>query len=245
MKRTTSSGHLARLDKLESMLKSEDFLTVRALSHALHVSTRTLYRDINILRDRGLPIDADKGKGGGVRLHRSWGVGKLSLTEEESVDLLLSLAMSDRLNSPLFLESLQSIKYKLLALLSTDQKRKIESLRSRVLIGSSASPSVHASYEQSDVPICSALKQAFISKLCLEVSYEDENKRETHRVIEPHYLYFNTPVWYIFAWDHLRMDFRVFRVDRIKRSFALSARFELRPKQEFEHLIETDSPISL
>ena len=87
MQRANINSHLERLDVLASLLKSDDFLTVRELAKALEVSPRTLYRDINILRDRGLPIDADKGKGGGVRLHRSWGVGKINLTNNEIVDL--------------------------------------------------------------------------------------------------------------------------------------------------------------
>lgn len=52
MQRANTNNHMARLDTLASMLKSEDFLTVRELSEALSVSPRTLYRDINILRER-------------------------------------------------------------------------------------------------------------------------------------------------------------------------------------------------
>ena len=245
MQRANINSHLERLDVLASLLKSDDFLTVRELAKALEVSPRTLYRDINILRDRGLPIDADKGKGGGVRLHRSWGVGKINLTNNEIVDLLISIAVSEKMNSPLFMRDLRSIRYKLLALLAPEQKIKLESLRNRVLIGSSASPTVHSSYEQSEVSDCMELNAAFVFQKQLSMSYCDEKGNVTNRTIEPHYLYFNYPVWYVFAWDHRRLDYRTFRVDRILESQMLEQQFQVRAFDEFSHLIDTDNPIVL
>lgn len=245
MQRTNISSHLERQDQLASMLKSDDFLTVKDLATALNVSPRTLYRDINLLRDRGLPIDADKGKGGGVRLHRNWGLGKINLTDSETVDLLISIAVSEKMNSPLFMKNLKSIRYKLLALLAPEQKIKLESIRSRILIGHSASPSVHSSYEQSEISDCMELNSAFLFQKQLSMSYCDEKQNVTNRKIEPHYLYFNYPVWYIFAWDHQRTDYRTFRVDRILESHVLEHQFKIRPFDEFSHLIETDNPIIL
>ncbi|ALO43920.1 helix-turn-helix transcriptional regulator [Pseudoalteromonas phenolica] len=245
MKRAKTQSHLERLDKLASMLKSEDFLTTKDLSDALNVSTRTLFRDLNILKARGMPIDTDKGRGGGVRLHRQWGLGKINLTTSETIDLLISIAICEKMNSPLFMKSLNSIRYKLLALLSPDQKANIKALRNRVLIGSSASPQVHASYEQSQFPECHALSAAFLYQQPINISYIDEKKTVTERLIEPHYLYFNYPVWYVFAWDHLRQDYRTFRIDRIQDSNVIEETFVLRPFTEFSHLIATDSPILL
>ncbi|BBN83216.1 hypothetical protein PA25_32010 [Pseudoalteromonas sp. A25] len=245
MKRANTNNHLARLDLLASMLKSDDFLTAKDLSQALKVSQRTLFRDLNILRERGLPIDADKGRGGGVRLHRSWGLGKINLTDSETIDLLISIAICEKMNSPLFMKSLNSIRYKLLALLSPEQKEKIRSLRNRVLIGSSASPQVHSSYEQSEFPDCGEVNAAFVYQNLLSISYSDERRNESKRIIEPHYLYFNYPVWYIFAWDHLRDDYRTFRIDRIQQSQVLEEQFILKSYEEFSHLIATDTPTML
>lgn len=234
---------MARLDTLAGMLKSDDFLTASDLAKELGISNRTLYRDLNILRERGLPIDADKGRGGGVRLHRSWGLGKLKLTDQETVDLLISLAVSEKMNSPLFMDSLQSIRYKLMALLSPNQKYKIDNLRGRILIGSSASPLVLSSYERSPSMEASELSSAFLYQKQLTITYGDENKTITKRRIEPHYLYLNYPVWYILAWDCMRVDFRTFRCDRIMKSHVIEQQFKVRPFEDFSHMIETDNPV--
>ena len=245
MKRTNTNNHMARLDLLASMLKSEDLLIVNDLAKELGVSTRTLYRDINLLRERGLPIDADRGRGGGVRLHRSWGLGKLNVTDQETVDLLISLAVSEKMNSPLFMNSLASIRFKLMALLSSDQKLKIKALRRRIRIGSSASPLVLSSYEIAAYKYQSELRTAFLLQKQLLISYIDENKIRSERLIEPHYLYLNYPVWYVLSWDHLRDDFRTFRCDRIINSHITEREFKVRPFENFTHMIKTDCPITL
>jgi predicted DNA-binding transcriptional regulator YafY len=243
MQRTNTNNHMQRLDTLVGMLKSDDFLTVKDLANSLGASTRTIYRDINILRDRGLPIDADKGRGGGVRLHRKWGLGRLSLTDHETIDLLISLAISEKMHSPLFMENLKPIRYKLMALLSPDQKLKVENLRERILIGSSASPIVLSSYELSPRQQASELCAAFLFQQQLSINYSDESNKITKRTIEPHYLYLNYPVWYILAWDHLRSGFRTFRCDRILTPLLLEKSFKVRPFTDFTHMIKTDNPI--
>ena len=224
------------------MLKSDDLHTVADIANTLGVSKRTLYRDINILRERGLPIDADKGRGGGIRLHRSWGIGKIQLTDIEAIELLISIAIAEKMNSPLFQGNLTSIRYKLTALLSQTQKLKIGQLRNRILIGSSASPQVLSSFELSLKKGAADLNISFLYKKRLDIEYIDEKSQATNRVIEPHYLYFNYPVWYVFAWDHLRGDYRVFRCDRINKSTSINDSFNLRPFDEFTHLLRTDSP---
>lgn len=245
MKKTNTHSHLSRLDKLTSLLKSDDFLTAKDLSKALGISTRTLYRDINLLRERGLPIDADKGRGGGIKLHQNWGIGRLNLSNSETVDLLISLAIAQKMNSSLFMENLKSIHYKLLALLSPKQKLKINKLRERIRIGTSASPLVLESFELSEKQETKSLSTAFIYQKKLHIKYEDENKIVSTRQIEPHYLYLNYPVWYIFAWDHLRNDFRTFRCDRILNSRIEEGSFKLRHFDDFLHMLRTDLPVTL
>jgi len=91
MPRAATLPRLERLDLLASRLKSGEPITVAEIADEFGVSTRTLFRDVDILRQRGLPIEADRGRGGGIRLHRHWGVGRLALSYREAVELLVSL----------------------------------------------------------------------------------------------------------------------------------------------------------
>lgn len=240
MSRSDTNKRLARLDTLSSMLKSDEFHTVGDLANELGISKRTLHRDIEILRDRGLPIQTDRGRGGGTKLHRSWGVGRLTISDQELIDLLISLSIAEKMNSQIFMAQLKSIRHKVMALLAPSQKLKIKQLKERILIGGWASPLVLSSFEQSTQEPISDLNRAFYLKRVLSINYIDGSQNITEREIEPHYLYLNYPVWYVLAWDHLRADVRTFRCDRIQRSNIAEADFHIRPFKDFAHLISKD-----
>ncbi len=76
MKRASTTSRLQRLELLKSRLKSGDPMTVASLADELGVSVRTLNRDIDILREQGVPIEADRGRGGGIRMHWEWNIGR-------------------------------------------------------------------------------------------------------------------------------------------------------------------------
>ena len=128
MNRASTIGRLQRLELVTARLKSDDSLVVADLAREFGVSVRTLTRDIQILRDQGLPVDADRGRGGGVRLHWSSGIGRLSLSYAEAVDLLVSLAVAEQMKSPLLMANLGSVRRKLMASFAPSMRRKIKSL---------------------------------------------------------------------------------------------------------------------
>ncbi|WP_366524121.1 HTH domain-containing protein, partial [uncultured Hyphomonas sp.] len=113
MVRTNATNRLRRLELLAVHLKQYAHCTVKDLAHQHGVSERTITRDLSLMRDQGMQIDADRGRGGGVRLNREWGVGRINLTYIEAVDLLISIAVAERMNSPMFLANLDSVRRQL------------------------------------------------------------------------------------------------------------------------------------
>jgi len=146
MAKGAASDRLERLERLKGLLKAGDSLTVKELARELDISVRSLSRDIELLRSSGVPIDADRGRGGGVRLQRQWSFGRLHLDLEEGIDLLLSIAVAERLNSPLLLKRLHSIRQKLATSFPEAQQSRIKMLRNRILIGPPASEQVMKTY---------------------------------------------------------------------------------------------------
>ncbi len=238
MTRTSAQERLARLEQLTALLKERERFIVKDLAAEMGVSTRTLFRDLDVLRERGLPIESDRGRGGGIRLHRHWGVGRVELSFAEAVDLLISLAIAEKVETPLFLTSLQSVRRKITASFSPNLRAKVAKLRSRVLIGAPASPMVTGAFTAPSREPFRALHQAFLEMTAVRISYTDEAGTKTRRTIEAHYLYFNFPVWYVLAWDHLRRDTRCFRIDRVGSAMALDEEFTLRSRKEFQAMME-------
>jgi len=63
-------SRVIRLDALKALLADSDATTAGDLASELGVSVRTVQRDLASLRELGMPIEADRGRGGGIRLER-------------------------------------------------------------------------------------------------------------------------------------------------------------------------------
>ncbi len=238
MVRTNSNGRLRRLELLAVQLKQEGLCTVKDLAHQHGVSERTIARDLLLMREQGLPIDADRGRGGGVRLDRNWGVGRMNLAYSEAVDLLISIAVAEQMNSPMFLASLDSVRRQLVASFSPEKHHKVNRLKSRILIGVTASTYVQANVTAPPKRVVQVLHQAFIEQGTLAIRYQKEGGVTSERQIEPHYLLLNYPVWYVIAFDHLRDAPRTFRCDRILTTKMTGTHFRLLPKEEFQQTLD-------
>ena len=234
MKRTNAIGRLIRLEQLAVQLKQEEHCTVEDLALHHGVSTRTIARDLALMRERGMQIGADRGRGGGVRLDRNWGVGRINLSYPEAVDLLISIAVAEQMNSPMFLASLDSVRRQLVASFSPDKRSKVNRLKSRIMIGVTASTFVQASLNTPPRRVVQSLHQAFIDRETLEIRYRREDGKSSVRQIEPHYLLLKYPVWYVVGIDHLRKGPRTFRCDRLLAAERTGAHFNVLPKEVFQ-----------
>lgn len=226
-----------RLQDLRDRLNTGDYFTIAQLAEELDVSSRTINRDLQLLREQGLPIEADRGRGGGVQLQNNWNVGRVNLSFHEAVDLLISLAVAEHMASPIFMGHVNSIRRKISASFHKDMRPKIRQLRKRILVTSPASTQITDGYQNAHCADISVVHQAFLEKKCLEISYIDTKGNQTKRLIEPHYLVLRFPIWYILAWDQLRDDVRSFRFDRIEGA-AVKEDFKLRQSSDFDRILE-------
>lgn len=238
MTRATTLSRLERLDRLTGRLKADGPLVLKDIAAEFGVSQRTLSRDIHILRERGLPVEADRGRGGGVRLHWSWGVGRLTLSHREAVDLLVSLAVAEQMKSPILMANLAPIRRKLVASFSRDDRARIKRLRSRILVGQSASVVVLSAFAPPPGGVVERLHEAFLMTRRARIRYRDGSGALTERTVEPHYLLLNYPVWYALCWDHLRNEVRTFRCDRLLQVQPGEETFALLPVVAFQAAIE-------
>ena len=55
-----ASSRLERLEELKGLLKAREHVTTADLAADLGVSLRTLRRDLDLLRDAGIPIESDR-----------------------------------------------------------------------------------------------------------------------------------------------------------------------------------------
>jgi predicted DNA-binding transcriptional regulator YafY len=245
MTRTNTNDRIRRMELLAVQLKQDTHNTVKDLATQLGVSIRTITRDLSLMRESGMQIDADRGRGGGVRLDHNWGVGRLNLSYPESVDLLISIAVAEQMNSPMFLANLGAVRHQLVASFSPKKRASVNRIKSRILIGITASTYVQASAKTAPNHVIQTLHQAFLDQEKIEIKYRREDGKTSTRQIAPHYLLLKYPIWYVVAYDDLRAAPRTFRCDRIRQASKTGTHFSLMPKDAFgSSLINDDLSIN-
>lgn len=205
-----------RLDLLTRVLGDRPGMTVGQLARELGVSARSVFRDIDHLRERGYPIEADRGRGGGVRLHASWGLGKVLLFSEEALCTLLSLAISEKLSFPMFSTDVARARRKIVDAFFPSERKKIAPLRERIFVGRPASVGVRSSYVLPDAAPMRRLQVAFVREATVCADYVKENGEASTRRVEPHAMLIAFPAWYLLRFDHFRGEPRMFRFDRFR-----------------------------
>lgn len=227
-----------RLDLLGRVLRDRPGITAAELARELGVTERSVFRDIEQLRDRGYPIDASRGRGGGLRLHGSWGLGRVLLSSEEALCALLSLAVSEKLGFPMFASHVTPARRKIVDAFPVTERRRIAPLRERVFIGQPASAQVRASYGVPPRASMQRLQAAFVETHVVTAEYVREDGTRSRRRLEPHAMVINWPAWYLLAHDVAKDSARTFRFDRILGVEVHEETFSPRPRDVARELLD-------
>lgn len=245
MPKNKTLSHIERLELLTSRLRVDEPIILRNVATELGVSMSTINRDVRILRERGIPIETDRGRGGGIRVNSAWGVGRIALTFQEAVDLLVSIAAIEKMELPMMFATARVIKTKLISSFSKSDQAKISELASRIRVGPTSSPQVISTYRPKASKITRGIQESFLLMHSAKISYRGSDGNATTRIVEPHYMVLNHPVWYILCWDHLREDVRTFRCDRLESISIQDQAFGLRPWRDFQKAMRGNALVSL
>lgn len=111
---------MQRFDRILGILlflRSKQSLSAAELAHQFEVSTRTIYRDLETLSALGVPLYAERGRQGGVRLLPGYFLPPLMFTQTEAIALLLGFTLQRSLCATPFLTEIAMAEKKLLAAL--------------------------------------------------------------------------------------------------------------------------------
>lgn len=81
----------SRLFKIVYYLIDKEQSTAPELAEKFEVSVRTIYRDIDVLSEAGIPIYTETGRNGGIHLMNNFVLDKAVLSEKEKQEVLIAL----------------------------------------------------------------------------------------------------------------------------------------------------------
>ena len=83
--------HTDQLFELVYILLEKKKVTAGEMARHFGVSARTVYRWVEALSMADVPVYAEKGKGGGIRISENYAIDKAVLTEREKLDVLAGI----------------------------------------------------------------------------------------------------------------------------------------------------------
>ncbi len=202
-------------ERILALLADGQVWTGPALAAQAGVSLRTVRRAVATLRESGVAIDTDVGRGGGMRLGARSALPRLRLSHREALGLLFALAVAESLGLPLLGSGIAGLRTRLSATFAPPERAEVHRLRRRILIGQPASEAVRRSWHEPEAAQTRRLQEAFIASRVLRFRYQARDQRVSWRCVEPQYLLLNHPAWYLLALDRDAAEGRTFRLDGI------------------------------
>lgn len=223
-----------RLDRLTSILiqlQSKRLITAREISERFEVTNRTIYRDIHTLRLAGVPIGEEEGKG--YFLVEGYRLPPVMFTMEEARALVTTSKILNYHAEDSLKQNYESALFKIKAVLSLNDKDKLEFLNSRI--------GFHKPWAPASL-FLDRIQHAITESEKLQIKYQSrEAEQITERIIQPHAVYFSGAVWTTIAFCELRQEIREFRLDRIKELNILQTHFKPDKSFSIEHYLEERS----
>ena len=207
---------LSRLTAILTQLQTKRLVTATALASKFSVSVRTIYRDIRVLEQAGVPIITEEGKG--YLLMEGYTIPPLMFTEAQANALIIAEQLVLKNKDTSFIRDYSAAIEKIKAVLRYSQKDKANLLSERTQFEQIKSLERNSSN-------LSDLQFALTNFLQTKIDYINAEGKTTTRIIEPFAL-LSTENWLLLAKCRLRKEFRYFRLDRIKKLQLLTEKFE-------------------
>ncbi|MEO1694305.1 MAG: YafY family protein [Pseudomonadota bacterium] len=201
-----------RLFEIIQIMRRSGLIRARDLAEQLEISERTVYRDIQAMIARGVPIAGEAGVG--YVLREGFDLPPLMFDKRELEALMLGARIVDSLGDSELSTSAQNVIAKIEAVVPSDVRAYMETVP---LLAPCTRLRAPISFCSSDLR--TAMREN--RKVCFR--YTDGLGDETARTVRPLSLAYFGAVWLLAAWCELRDDFRVFRLDRIN-DFELTDR---------------------
>nr|WSX25024.1 WYL domain-containing protein [Streptomyces tubercidicus] len=203
-----------------SLLQTHRDWSGEDLAGRLDITSRTVRRDIDRLRELGYPITTVKGPAGGYRLEAGTNLPPLLFDDGQAI--ALAVALQTAAAGTAVAEDASRALATLRQVMPPRLRHRIDLLRITAVQPTAARDTL-----QVDAQVLMDLSRVVHAREELRFDYAPSSSAsaDNPRRVQPHHLVTWRHHWYLVAWDLHREDWRTFRVDRIRPRTPTGPRF--------------------
>ncbi|MDW2796778.1 YafY family protein [Clostridium boliviensis] len=209
-----------RLIAIIMILLEREKVTAKYLAEMFEVSMRTIYRDLDVINQAGIPVFATSGPGGGIEIMKEFKVEKRIFSSNDITALMMGLSsIKNNLPGEQTLAALAKVK----GMIPKEHYKEWEYRANQMKID--ALPWINAGNSYSTVEI---IQEALEQQRLLTFEYRDIRNKNSSREVEPYRLLWKGEAWYLQGYCLSRRDFRTFKLLRMSNLSKSDQRFEIR-----------------
>ncbi len=211
--------------RIHQLIQSGSFPNATQLAAELEVSTKSIHRDLEFMRDRlGLPLEFDRAHFGYFYTQEVSAFPTVQITEGELFALIVAERALQQYRGTSFEKPLLSAIKKMEQSLPDTISLDLADVEQAISFRTRAEPIL-------DLNVFDSLARATAAQQQLELTYRKPGTPQPERrLVDPYHLANINGEWFLFAYDHLRKDIRTFVPSRIKSAHPTGKRFE-RPRK--------------
>jgi predicted DNA-binding transcriptional regulator YafY len=211
---------LHRLLGIIMLLDSRGIMKAGNLAKILETSERTIYRDIDILCEAGIPITSIPGPTGGYSFMENYKVNSTNWAGGDVVSLLLSsMGIRPEKNT----EMAQQLKNAVIMLensVSEEHREEIIKAKERFFIDTDPWWGRRIHNQNIDI-----IKKSVLDLRKMKIQYKKYDGEVSERLVRPYGAIVKDSEWYVAAFCEERADIRIFKCSRITNIEVLEENF--------------------
>ena len=219
---------------MDALRRSRKAVAAATLAKTLKVSVRTLYRDMQVLKDLGAPIEGEAGIG--YVLRAGFFLPPLMFSREELEALVLGARWVGTQPDDALAEASKNALGKISAAAPADLRAQMDDVGLWPVFFASA---------KKPAAFLTVVRKAMTAEKTLSLRYADAHGRVTERHVWPVQIGFHEDRQTFICWCLLRKAFRSFRTDRIAHAEITGNPYG-KPRRvlvgEWERLMRETSP---
>jgi predicted DNA-binding transcriptional regulator YafY len=215
-------SRISRLIQLLGLLQAGKGHNVSAMANACAVSRRTIFRDLEVLRQAGVPLVFDDEQGI-YRIPGTYFLPPTNFTAEEALAVVvLCYEFGSQRQLP-FYEAAHSAALKLESSLPVPVREHLREATAAVQIKLQPSNRL-----EGQTPVYQQLLNCIAGRRPVRITYDSFSDRKLIRLnLSPYRLLFSRHSWYVIGRSSLHREVRTFNVGRIQSLVLLDERFHV------------------